>query len=83
MEGAAGDAEGLGGVGYGDVGAGSMGAQFGIQALGIAATAVWSAIATAVCALAVSLFLPMRVSEDDERHGLDIASHGERGWEFD
>ena len=35
------------------------------------------------CALAVSLFLPMRVSEDDERQGLDIASHGERGWEFD
>jgi hypothetical protein len=23
------------------------------------------------------------VSEDDERQGLDIASHGERGWEFD
>jgi Na+-driven multidrug efflux pump len=45
--------------------------------------ALWSAIATAVSALAVSLFLPMRVSEDDERQGLDIASHGERGWEFD
>ena len=40
-------------------------------------------IATALIALAVSLFLPMRVSEDDERQGLDIASHGERGWEFD
>jgi Amt family ammonium transporter len=25
----------------------------------------------------------MRVSEDDERQGLDIANHGERGWEFD
>jgi hypothetical protein len=24
--------------------------------------------------------VPMRVSEDDERQGLDIASHGERGW---
>ena len=47
------------------------------------AVALWSAVATAVIALAVSLFLPMRVSEDDERQGLDIASHGERGWEFD
>jgi len=73
----------FGGIGYGDIGAGSMGSQLGIQALGVAATAIWSAIATAVSALAVSLFLPMRVSEDDERQGLDIASHGERGWEFD
>ena len=71
----------LGGTGHpGDVGAGQF---FGVQALGVAAVAVWSAVATAVSALAVSLFLPMRVGEDDERQGLDIASHGERGWEFD
>jgi Amt family ammonium transporter len=61
----------------------STGGFLGAQALGIATVALWSAIATAVSALAVSLFLPMRVSEDDERQGLDIASHGERGWEFD
>ena len=71
----------LGGTGHpGDL---STGAFFGMQVLGVAAVALWSAIATAVSALAVSLFLPMRVSEDDERQGLDIASHGERGWEFD
>ena len=71
----------LGGTGHpGDM---AQGAFFGAQALGVAAVALWSAIATAVSALAVSLFLPMRVSEDDERQGLDIASHGERGWEFD
>jgi Amt family ammonium transporter len=71
----------LGGTGH--PGGLSTGAFLGAQALGVAAVAVWSAIATAVSALAVSLFLPMRVSEDDERQGLDIASHGERGWEFD
>ena len=49
----------------------------------VAAVAIYSAVATALIALAVSLFLPMRVSEDDERQGLDIANHGERGWEFD
>jgi len=71
----------LGGTGHpGDVGSGTF---FGVQVLGVVAVAVWSAVATAVSALAVSLFLPMRVSEDDERQGLDIASHGERGWEFD
>ena len=31
----------------------------------------------------VSLIVPMRVSEDDEREGLDLASHGERAWELD
>jgi Amt family ammonium transporter len=60
-----------------------MGSMFGAQALGVAVVAAWSAMATAVTALAISRFLPMRVSEDDERQGLDIASHGERGWEFD
>ena len=49
----------------------------------LTAVAMADHIATAVSALAVSLFLPMRVSVDDERQGLDIASHGERGWEFD
>jgi Amt family ammonium transporter len=71
----------LGGTGH--PGGLSTGAFLGAQALGVGAVALWSAIATAVSALAISLFLPMRVSEDDERQGLDIASHGERGWEFD
>jgi Amt family ammonium transporter len=71
----------LGGVGYAE-GMG-MAALLGAQALGVAAVAAWSAVATAASALAISRVLPMRVSEDDERQGLDIASHGERGWEFD
>ncbi len=71
----------FGGAGYAEGVA--MGSMLGAQALGVGVVALWSAIATAVAALAVSLFLPMRVSEDDERQGLDIASHGERGWEFD
>ena len=71
----------LGGAGYAE-GMG-MGSLLGAQALAVAVVAVWSAVATAICALAISRVLPMRVSEDDERQGLDIASHGERGWEFD
>jgi len=71
----------LGGTGH--PGGLSTGAFLGAQLLGVGAVALWSAIATAVSALAISLFLPMRVGEDDERQGLDIASHGERGWEFD
>jgi Amt family ammonium transporter len=71
----------FGGAGYAEGMA--MGSMLGAQALAVAVVALYSAIATAVLALAVSRFLPMRVSEDDERQGLDIASHGERGWEFD
>ncbi len=71
----------LGGAGYAEgMGLASL---FGAQVLGVAVVALWSAAATAGIALAISRLLPMRVSEDDERQGLDIASHGERGWEFD
>jgi Amt family ammonium transporter len=61
----------------------NFGSQLGAQALAVGVVAIYSMIATAVIALAVSLILPMRVSEDDERQGLDIANHGERGWDFD
>ena len=71
----------LGGTGYGE-GMG-MGSQLAAQFIGVGAVSLWSLVATAIIALGVSLFLPMRVGEDAERDGLDLASHGERGWEFD
>ena len=60
-----------------------MASQLAAQAVGVGAVALWSAVATAICAVAVSMVMPMRVSEDAERDGLDITSHGERAWEFD
>lgn len=71
----------FGGVGY-DEGSG-MAAMLGVQALAIVVVAAFSAVASAIIALAVNMIIPMRVSEDDEMQGLDITSHGERGWEFD
>jgi Amt family ammonium transporter len=71
----------LGGIGYAE--GMTMLGQLGAQATGVGAVALWSLVATAIVALTVSLLLPMRVSEDAERDGLDIASHGERAWEFD
>jgi ammonium transporter, Amt family len=71
----------LGGTGYAE-GQG-MGGQLVAQAIGVGVVAIWSAVASAVIALIVSLFLPMRVSQDAEREGLDITSHGERAWDFD
>jgi Amt family ammonium transporter len=71
----------LGGVGYAE--GMSMGSQLLAQLLGVGVVALWSAIASAILALMVSIVLPMRVSVDAEREGLDIDSHGERAWDFD
>jgi ammonium transporter, Amt family len=71
----------FGGAGY-DEGV-TMVNQLAAQFVGVGVVAIWSAIASVVIALGVSLILPMRVSEDDEREGLDLASHGERAWELD
>jgi ammonium transporter, Amt family len=73
--------ESFGGVGYAD-GAGMV-SQLWIQLKAVAIVAVWSAAATLIIGYMVSMVLPMRVSEDQERDGLDIASHGERAWDLD
>jgi Amt family ammonium transporter len=61
----------------------SMGSQLLAQLAGVGVVALWSGIVSAILAVMVSIVLPMRVSEDAEREGLDITSHGERAWEFD
>lgn len=73
--------ESFGGVGYAD-GAG-MGTQLWVQLKGVAIVAVYSAVVTLIIGYMVSMVLPMRVSEDQERDGLDISSHGERAWDLD
>ncbi len=72
---------GFGGTGYADFGA--MPLAIGVQALGVIVVVLFSAFVTALIAVGVSLFIPMRVSEDEEVQGLDQTSHGERAWLFD
>ncbi|MDF8331599.1 ammonium transporter [Novosphingobium cyanobacteriorum] len=71
----------LGGTGYAE-GMG-LARQLFAQIAGVGVVAAWSAIATVIAGLMVSMVVPIRVSEDEEREGLDITSHGERAWEFD
>jgi len=71
----------LGGTGY--AAGGSMGHQFIAQAVGVGGTAAWSAVVSYVLAVGLGKIMPMRATEDDEREGLDITSHGERAWELD
>lgn len=73
--------ESFGGVGYAE-GAG-MASQLWVQLKGVAIVAVYSAVVTLIIGYMVSMVLPMRVNEDQERDGLDIASHGERAWDLD
>jgi Amt family ammonium transporter len=54
--------------------------QFGIQAEGVVAAALWSAIATAIITKAVALTIGLRVDREHEITGLDFASHGETGY---
>ncbi|MBX6425535.1 MAG: ammonium transporter [Variibacter sp.] len=51
--------------------------QLWIQCLGAAVTIAWSGAATFVILKAVGLLVPLRVSDEDERAGLDIRLHGE------
>ena len=54
--------------------------QLWVQFVGVAATAVWTIIFSVCIIWMVRLVTPMRVSEEDETEGLDITSHGERGY---
>lgn len=71
----------LGGSGFAE--GMSFASQLGAQAGGVLVVAAWSALATWFIARLTAVAFPMRVSEDDEREGLDLASHGERAWELD
>jgi Amt family ammonium transporter len=56
-------------------------AQLGIQALGVVACGAYAAIVTFVLLKVLGLvFGGLRVSEVDEREGLDVSQHGEQGY---
>jgi ammonium transporter, Amt family len=73
--------ESLGGIGY--VEGADMASQLWAQLKGVAIVAAYSAVVTLIIGYMVAMILPMRVGEDAERDGLDIASHGERAWDLD
>ncbi|MCH4150579.1 MAG: ammonium transporter [Sphingobium sp.] len=57
--------------------------QLVAQALAVGVTILWTGAGTWVAARVMALFVPMRVSVEAEHDGLDLTSHGERGWEMD
>lgn len=67
----------LGGVGVDDY---TMGGQVVTQATGVLITIVWSGVVSLVLFKLIDMTMGLRVSEEQEREGLDTASHGERAY---
>ncbi len=61
----------------------TVGGQLGVQALGVVVTLVWSAVFTFIIVKVTgALTGGLRVSQDEEITGIDLASHGERGYDL-
>ena len=54
--------------------------QVGVQAVGVLAAAAWCGLGTWVILRIVAPVAKLRVSEEQETEGLDLAEHGERGY---
>jgi Amt family ammonium transporter len=57
--------------------------QFIIQFKGVALTVIWTAVFTYLILKLTSLITPLRVEEEEEIEGLDLRSHGEKGYHSD
>jgi Amt family ammonium transporter len=81
----------LGGVGLVDYslkpgeaapGAYAMGAQLLAQIKAVGVTLAWSGIGSYILYKVVDVVVGLRVTPEQEREGLDIASHGERAYNY-
>jgi Amt family ammonium transporter len=70
-------AGGIDGLFYGG-GVGSL----GDQALGVLVAVVFSGVITAIIALAIKFTLGLRISDEDEVEGIDLAAHGETAYDL-
>src|SRR5471030_401821 len=62
------------------VGSNGMWDQFVIQLKGVCVTLVWSGVVAFIAYKIVDLTIGLRVTEEEEREGLDITSHGETAY---
>jgi Amt family ammonium transporter len=71
---------GLGGAGLGE--GVSMSAQFGKQALGVLATIIYCGVLSFIILKVVDVVIGLRVGDEDEEMGLDLALHDEQGYDI-
>ena len=72
-------AEALGGAGFGS-GISSIGGQVQTQAIGIIVTIVYTGIVSFILLKVIDGVMGLRVNEEQEAEGLDVALHDERGY---
>jgi Amt family ammonium transporter len=76
----------LGGPGFvtdwvtGKTGYTSYGEQLLIQAKAVGLTVIWSAVVAYICYKIVDMTVGLRVTEEQEREGLDVSCHGESAY---
>jgi ammonium transporter, Amt family len=58
----------------------SIGEQLWVQAKAVGLTIIWSGVVAFIAFKLVDLTIGLRVAEEDEREGLDTASHGEAAY---
>ena len=57
--------------------------QFVVQIKAVVLTVIWTSIFTYLILKVTSLVVPLRVDEQEEIEGLDLRSHGEKGYHSD
>jgi len=60
----------------------SIGGQLTVQATGVIATIIYTAIATGIILKVVDMLVGLRVDGDEETQGLDLVLHDERGYDI-
>jgi Amt family ammonium transporter len=58
----------------------NIASQVMIQAEGVLITIVWSGVVAFIAFKLVDMVIGLRVSEEDEREGLDVTAHGETAY---
>jgi Amt family ammonium transporter len=61
-------------------GFGGIGAQVWVQAKAVGVTILWTAVVAAISFKIADLIVGLRVTEEEEREGLDVNSHGETAY---
>ena len=69
----------FGGTGFGGENA-SIGAQLGVQALSVGFTLVYTGVLSYVLLKIIDLVIGLRVTDEAETEGLDVAEHGEAAY---
>ena len=69
------------GNGFSD-GVSSIGGQLGVQATGVIATFVYTAVVSAILFKVVDMLVGLRVDDEQETQGLDLVLHDERGYDL-